>query len=64
MRVNADPPFSCMSGACSTCMAKVISGSVKMERCLALDKSEVENGFILTCSSIPTSDEVEITYDV
>jgi ring-1,2-phenylacetyl-CoA epoxidase subunit PaaE len=64
MRVNADPPFSCMSGACSTCMAKVVSGSVKMERCLALDKSEVEQGFILTCSSIPTSDEVEITYDV
>jgi len=64
MRVNADPPFSCMSGACSTCMAKVISGSVKMERCLALDKSEVDQGFILTCSSIPTSDEVEITYDV
>ena len=64
IRVSADPPFSCMSGACSTCMAKVTSGSVKMERCLALDPSEVEQGYILTCSSVPTSQTVEITYDV
>jgi ring-1,2-phenylacetyl-CoA epoxidase subunit PaaE len=64
IRVHADPPFSCMSGACSTCMAIVTSGSVKMERCLALDASEVAQGYILTCSSIPTTELVEITYDV
>lgn len=64
MRVNADPPFSCMSGACSTCMAKLSSGEVKMERCLALDKSETDQGFILTCSALPTTDAVELTYDV
>jgi len=64
IRVQADPPFSCMSGACSTCMAKVIEGQVKMERCLALDDHEVEKGFILTCSAIPTTERVEITYDV
>lgn len=64
MRIDADPPFSCMSGACSTCMAKVKSGTAKMERCLALDDSEVQQGYILTCSAIPTTDVVEITYDV
>ena len=59
-----DPPYSCHSGACSTCMAKVIRGSVKMDACYALDDDEVAEGFILTCQSHPTSDEVELTYDV
>lgn len=64
LRIEKDPPFSCMSGACSTCMAKVISGNVEMERCLALDDSEVKQGYILTCSAVPTTDRTEITFDL
>ena len=61
---NFDPPYSCASGTCSTCTAKVISGKVKMEVCYALDDDEVEEGFILTCQSRLDSPVVEISYDV
>ncbi len=59
-----DAPYSCTSGSCSTCLAKVIKGSVEMDVCFALDDDEIEEGYILTCQSHPTSDEVEITFDV
>ena len=59
-----DPPFSCTSGVCTTCMAKLNKGSVEMDENYGLTEEEVEEGYILTCQSRPTSKEVEITYEI
>jgi ring-1,2-phenylacetyl-CoA epoxidase subunit PaaE len=59
-----DPPYSCTSGACSTCMAKVTEGKVSMDNCYALDEDEVAAGYILTCQAHPQTPKVVLTYDV
>lgn len=59
-----DPPFSCTSGVCTTCMAKLTRGEVRMEEQYGLDEDEVAEGYILTCQSHPTTEEIELTYDV
>jgi ring-1,2-phenylacetyl-CoA epoxidase subunit PaaE len=58
-----DAPYSCTSGACSTCVAKVHSGTVSMDVCYALDDSEVKAGYILTCQARAQSAEVELTFE-
>jgi ring-1,2-phenylacetyl-CoA epoxidase subunit PaaE len=56
-------PFSCTSGVCGTCRAKLIEGQVRMTRNFALDKAEVANGFVLTCQSHPLTDRVVLSFD-
>lgn len=64
IKLGYDPPYSCTSGTCSTCMAKINTGTVKMDACFALQDSEVEEGYILTCQSHITSEELDITYEI
>ena len=56
-------PFSCTSGVCGTCRAKLIEGEVRMERNFALDKAEVANGFVLTCQAHPITERVVLSFD-
>jgi ring-1,2-phenylacetyl-CoA epoxidase subunit PaaE len=62
--LKMDPPYSCTSGACSTCIAKVTEGEVVMDQCFALEDDEIEAGFVLTCQSHPKTTNVILTYDI
>ena len=56
-------PYSCTSGVCGTCRAKLVEGEVRMERNFALDKKEVASGFILTCQAHPLTERVVLSFD-
>lgn len=60
---DIDAPYSCQGGICSTCLAKLESGSVEMDNNQILTDDEIQYGYILSCQSRPTSDEVTINYD-
>ena len=48
------PPFSCEAGNCATCMAFLKEGSATMRANNALTPEEVEEGWVLTCQSLPS----------
>jgi len=56
-------PFSCTSGVCGTCRAKLLEGEVRMERNFALDKGELAGGFVLTCQAHPLTERVVLSFD-
>ncbi len=56
-------PFSCTSGVCGTCRAKLVEGEVRMERNFALDRDEVAAGFVLTCQAHPLTERVVLSFD-
>ncbi len=62
-RAGLDVPYSCKSGVCATCRAKLIEGRVRMDRNFALEKSELAAGFILTCQSHPLTERVVVSFD-
>ncbi|MCW2789574.1 MAG: putative phthalate 4,5-dioxygenase [Aeromicrobium sp.] len=63
LKAGLDAPYACLGGACGTCKAKVLLGSVAMEQNFALSAADVENGQVLTCQSHPTTPSVAVDYD-
>jgi ferredoxin len=63
IRAKLDPPYSCVSGQCATCRAKLCSGTVVMDNNDVLTEDEINEGYILTCQSHPTVHGVCVDYD-
>lgn len=64
IKFGLDLPYSCKSGVCSTCQAKLLSGEVRMDNNFVLGDAELKQGYILTCQSHPVTPEISIDYDV
>jgi len=51
-------PYSCRAGMCGRCKAKLVRGEVEQSSTDGLTKQEKQQGYILCCSAIATSDVV------
>ncbi len=58
-----DAPYACTGGSCCTCRAKKMEGDAIMDVNYALTDKEVEEGYILTCQSHPTTKTMRVDYD-
>jgi ring-1,2-phenylacetyl-CoA epoxidase subunit PaaE len=62
-RAGLDVPYSCRSGVCATCRAKLLEGQVRMDRNFALEPADLAAGFVLTCQAHPLTERVVISFD-
>lgn len=57
-------PYSCKSGACSTCMMRIWGyGTVNQDDQSFLEEGDIEAGWVLSCVAYPTSD-VDLNFDM
>ncbi|MDE2276897.1 MAG: 2Fe-2S iron-sulfur cluster binding domain-containing protein [Burkholderiales bacterium] len=63
VRAGLDLPYSCRSGMCATCRARLLEGRVRMDRNFALEPDEVAAGFVLACQAHPQTERVVLSFD-
>jgi ring-1,2-phenylacetyl-CoA epoxidase subunit PaaE len=63
LNAGLDLPFSCKAGVCCTCRAKVLDGSVVMDKNFTLEAPEVNQGFVLSCQARATSKRLLVSFD-
>ena len=63
LKQGIDAPYSCQGGICSSCLARITSGTAEMTKNSILTDKEIASGLILTCQAHPTSESIYIDYD-
>lgn len=64
LKEGAHLPFACKGGVCCTCKTKLVSGNVQMAVNYGLEPDEIANDYILSCQAFPTSEQVEVNFDL
>ncbi|MEU1520060.1 1,2-phenylacetyl-CoA epoxidase subunit PaaE [Streptomyces sp. NPDC005811] len=62
-KMRPDLPFACKGGVCGTCRALVTEGEADMRRNYALERAEVDAGYVLTCQTFPVSETLTVDFD-
>jgi ring-1,2-phenylacetyl-CoA epoxidase subunit PaaE len=63
LEAGLDLPYSCRGGVCCTCRARVLEGTVEMEKNYTLEQAEIDKGFVLTCQAVPRTQLLVVSYD-
>ena len=63
LKQGVDAPYSCQGGICSSCLARITSGTAEMKKNSILTDSEIAEGLVLTCQAHPTSESIYVDYD-
>lgn len=56
-------PYSCRSGQCGSCTARLVSGEVWLQYNEVLTPDDLRNGLTLTCMGCPVHGDVSLQYD-
>jgi ferredoxin-NADP reductase len=56
-------PFSCESGICATCLARMKVGAAKMKVNHVLTTDEIAGGLVLTCQGVPITKTITVEYE-
>ncbi len=63
LKQGIDAPYSCQGGICSSCLARITSGTAEMKKNSILTDKEIADGLVLTCQAHPTSETIYVDYD-
>ena len=63
LKQGLDAPYSCQGGICSSCLARITTGSAEMKKNSILTDAEIAEGLVLTCQAHPTSSSIVVDYD-
>ena len=63
LKNGIDLPYSCKAGKCSACKVRLVKGKVWMHYNEVLTGKDEANGWVLTCTGHPVTEDVELNAD-